>query len=161
MHENHGVREIKKGKKWVWLVMVILALGSVCFGYFSEYRPRMRAKNYASYAMITVSGVEFKLQDFMAGSYVEQEKIFASMPALWSKFEEIDPPDEKRTFQIMWKTAKLFEYTKQFMEHELKKKGALTMAEGTISSREIAERISELKFFIDETVAYGNFKRWR
>ena len=161
MNEKHGVREIKRGKKWFWLVIAILALGTTCFGYFSEYKPRAKAKNYASYAMITVTGVEFKFQDFMAGNYAEQEKIFASLPALWSKFEEIEPPDENRTFQIMWKTAKLFEYTKLFMEHELKKKAALTTAEGTISPKEIAERIAELKFFINETVAYGNFKRWR
>jgi hypothetical protein len=161
MDESHRVREIKRDKKWVWLIIAILLLATTCFGYFYEYRPRREAKNYASYAMITVTGVEFKLQDFMAGNYAEQEKIFVSMRALWNKFEEMDPPDEKRTFQIMWKTAKLFEYTKQFMEHELKRKGALTTAEGTISPKEISERITELKFFINETVAYGNFKRWR
>ncbi|OGP92476.1 MAG: hypothetical protein A2Z19_06055 [Deltaproteobacteria bacterium RBG_16_54_18] len=160
MYKSYRVREVKKGKKWVWPAIVILILGTACFGYFSEYRPRVKAKNYASYVMVTVTGVEFKLQNFMAGDAGKQEKIFASMSSLWNKFEKIDPPDENRTFTIMWKMAKIFEYTKKFMEHELKKGGGLTTAEGTISPKEIAERISELKFFIDETIEYGNFKRW-
>jgi hypothetical protein len=155
--QKHRIGKIKRGKKWGWLVVLVVVAIALIFGYFKVYKPRMQAKNYASYSALTVFGIETKLQAFDAAERDARVKIFESLPRLWDDFCTVECPDNPRAEEIQWKMAKLFEYTRTFMEQELAEK--YVGSEKADSLRVIQERIRDLKWLMDDTTAYGNFKR--
>jgi hypothetical protein len=157
--QSSGAGKRKRGRKWKWLVVLaVVAIGLIA-GYFMEYKPRMQAKNYASYSALTVCGIETKLQNFDSADRDSRVKIVESLPRLWDNFCGMDCPDNSRADEIQWKMAKLFEYTRTFMEQELE--GKYISGEKEDALRVLQERIGDLKWLIDDTIAYGNFKRIR
>lgn len=156
---SSGAGEKKRGKKWGWLVVLAVVAIAVIVGYFMVYKPRMQVKNYASFSALTVCGIETKLQNFDSADRDFRVKIVESLPRLWDNFCGMDCPDNPRADEIQWKMAKLFEYTRTFMEQELE--GKYNPDEKEDALRVIQERIGDLKGLIDDTTAYGNFKRIR
>jgi hypothetical protein len=157
MHKESGAGEAKKSRTWLWWAILVLAIGLFFAGYKGVYEPRVVAKNYASYTTIVLMGVETKLQTFEAADPAARAKILESLPGLWDKFCEIECPDQPRGVEIEWKMAKLFAYTRIFMEQVLADK--YIGAEKAEATQEIEERIAGLKWLLDDTTAYGNFKR--
>ena len=156
---SSGAGKKKRGKKWGWLVVLAVVAIVVIVGYFMVYKPRMQVKNYASYSALTVFGIETKLQNFDTADRDTRVRIVESLPRLWDGFCELDSPDNPRAEEIQWKMAKLFEYIKTFMVQELEEKYVGSEKEDSL--RVIRERIGDLKLLIDDTIAYGNFKRLR
>jgi hypothetical protein len=165
-------REVKKGKKWLYGAILVLLLAGLASGYPLVYRPRAAAKNYASFAAITVCGVEAKLQAFDAAGPETQGTIIESFERLRADFYAIECPDGARAEEIQWKMAKLFEYAGAYMSRTLQLDspddvsrttgepgGRYTDAKRADAMREARERIADLKYLINDTIAYGNFGR--
>jgi hypothetical protein len=166
------VREVKRGKKWLYSAILVLLFGGLAAGYPLVYKPRVAAKNYASFAAITVSGVEAKLQAFDAAGPETRDNIVESFERLRTDFYAIECPDGARPEEIQWKMAKLFEYAGAYMSRTLQldsqnvvsrtmgeSGGKYTDAGRTDAIREARERIADLKWLINDTIAYGNFGR--
>jgi hypothetical protein len=159
MKSNYGVREVRPRKRRIWWVLLVLLAAAAIVGYQTQYKPRAKVKNYASYATIVLAGVEIRLQEFEAGDDTARVKTLASLPRLWDKFCEIDCPVNDRTVEIQWKMAKIFEYTRVFMTES--SAGKYIGIEKIETARVIEERIADLQWLINDTIAYGNFKRMR
>jgi hypothetical protein len=162
MNQEIGMREIKTGvqkikwaRKWLYSTILVLLLGGLAAGYPLVYKPRIEAKNYASFAAITVCGVENKLQAFDAAGAGERAGIADSFERLRSNFYAIDCPAGGRAEEIQWKMAKLFEYSRAYIEFKEK----YTNEERADASRMLGERITDIKWLINDTIAYGNFGR--
>ena len=166
------VRRVKRAKKWLYGAILVLLLGGLAAGYPLEYKPRVAAKNYASFAAITVCGVEAKLQAFDAAAPETRGNIIESFERLRTDFYAIECPDDARPEEIQWKMAKLFEYAGTYMSRTVQldsqdavspkmggSGGKYTDAERADAIREARERIADLKGLINDTIAYGNFGR--
>ena len=168
------VREAKKSKKWLYPVILVFILGGVAAAYPLVYKPRVAAKNYASLAAMTVLGLETKLQTFDAAGPETRGSIIESFERLRADFYAIECPDGARTEEIQWKMAKLFEYAGAYMSRTWQvdsqdvasrttseSGGKYTDAKSADTLRETQERIVDLKRLINDTIAYGNFERWK
>jgi hypothetical protein len=155
--KDFGARKVKRKGGRIWWMFLGIVLAVFIIGYIKEYKPRTKVKNYGSYAILTVRGVEMKLESFEAAGKDEREKIINSLSHLWGDFCLIECPDHPLSDQIQWKMAKLFEYTKIFMERELQ--GRYIGYERDDALIIIIDRIKNLKRLSNDAIAYGNFKR--
>jgi len=155
---DFGVRKVKRRvRRGWWVFFAIIVLAVFLIGYIHEYRPRIEVKNYGSYAILTVRGVEMKLESFETTGKDEREKIIKSLSHLWGDFCLIECPDHPLSDQIQWKMAKLFDHTKIFMERELQGRHIGYEKEDALII--IRDRIKNLKWLSSDAIAYGNFRR--
>lgn len=146
---DFGVHPVKK-RPWLRRLVILLIITGIFYaGYKMQYEPRLDAKNYASFSRLTLTGVEFKIAEYSAADEIERREIIRSLSALWDKFCEIQCPGDHRSTEIQWKMAKVFDYAWVFIQT------------GKIEAiNEVRSRTEDLQRLIDETIEYGNFKRW-
>lgn len=144
-------------KKRGMIIIVLCMFLFTAVGYGAVYKPRVDAKNYASWAAICLAGIEVRLDSFGSDSPRERQKTLQSISGIWGKFCEIECPDNPRAEEIQWKMAKLLGYAESFTDQEIR--GVYIGTEAAEARQNITERIDDLKWLIDDTIDYGNFKR--